>query len=131
MSIRWSYSSQIKLEQLDIRLRGIVNKVRDKRDISIITGHRGEKEQDLMVRLGRSKVAWPDGKHNTLPSKAVDVQPYPYIEDTLENDLSYIAGLFIAYADIEGVHIRWGGDWDKDGETHDQDWDDMFHFEIV
>ena len=96
MSNRWSYSSLIKLEQLDIRLRQIVNKVRDKRDVSIITGHRGEDEQALMVRLGRSQVAWPDSKHNKLPSLAVDVQPYPYVEDTLREYLSYIAGLFIA-----------------------------------
>ena len=131
MSTRWSYSSLIKLEQLDIRLRQIVNKVRDKRDISIITGHRGEDEQALMVKLGRSQVAWPDSKHNKLPSFAVDVQPYPYVEDTLREDLSYIAGLFIAYADIEDVHIRWGGDWDKDGETADNKFDDLFHFELI
>lgn len=131
MSIRWSYSSLIKLEQLDVGLRCLVNKVRDKRDISIITGHRGEADQDLMVRLGRSRVVWPDSKHNQLPSFAVDVQPYPYIEKTLEKDLGYIAGLFVAYGDAEGLTIRWGGDWDKDGETHDQDWDDLFHFEIV
>ena len=131
MSTRWSYSSLIKLEQLDIRLRQIVNKVRDKRYISIITGHMGEDEQALMVRLGRSQVAWPDAKHNKLPSLAVDVQPYPYDEDALREDLGYIAGLFIAYADIEDVHIRWGGDWDKDGETADNKFDDLFHFELI
>ena len=105
--------------------------VRDHRDISIITGHRGKDEQDLMVKLGRSKVHFPNSKHNTMPSLAVDVQPYPYNEDTLREDLSYIAGLFVAFGSVEGVHIRWGGDWDRDGETSDNGFDDLFHFEII
>jgi hypothetical protein len=86
-----------------------------------------------MFKLKRSKVQWPDGKHNTMPSEAVDVQPYPYPEkeSTLREDLSYIAGLFIAFGRAEGVVLRWGGDWDKDGETADNKFDDLFHIEIV
>lgn len=128
---RWSYSSRVKLEQLDDRLKRIVGRVRDCRDISIITGHRGQDEQELMVQLGRSKVRWPNSKHNTMPSLAVDVQPYPYVEASLREDLSYIAGLFVAFGRTDGVKIRWGGDWDRDGETHDNNFDDLFHFEII
>lgn len=131
MGARWSYSSRIKLEQLDPRLQRIVGKVRDMRDISIVTGHRGEEEQALMVKLKRSKVEWPNSKHNSMPALAVDVQPYPYNEESLREDLSYIAGLFVAFGKAEGITIRWGGDWDKDGETADNDFDDLFHFEIV
>jgi hypothetical protein len=133
MSTRWSYSSRVKLEQLDPRLRRVVGRVRDMRDISLVTGHRGEEEQNLMVSLGRSKVNWPNSKHNTMPSLAVDVQPYPYSdkEEVLREDLSYIAGLFVAFGKSEGINIRWGGDWDRDGETADNGFDDLFHFEII
>ena len=131
MSKRWSYGSRVKLEQLDTRLRLVVGRVRDVRDISIVTGHRGEEEQQLMVKLGRSKVNYPDSKHNTMPALAVDVQPYPYNEKSLREDLSYIAGLFVAFGKAEGVQIRWGGDWDRDGETADNSFDDLFHFEVT
>ena len=130
MGARWSYGSRRKLQQLTPSLRSIVGKVRDKRDISIITAHRGEAEQNAAYKEGMSKIKWPLGKHNSYPSRAVDVQPYPYNEVSLREDLSYIAGLFIAFGESEGVHIRWGGDWDHDGETADNEWDDLFHFEI-
>ncbi len=133
MGVRWSYSSQIKLEQVDFKLRRIVDMVRDMRDISIVTGHRDEVLQDLMFsgKPKRSHVEWPNSKHNSMPSRAIDVQPYPYVEKSLREDLSYIAGLFIAFGKAEGLPIRWGGDWDKDGETHDNKFDDLFHFEII
>jgi peptidoglycan L-alanyl-D-glutamate endopeptidase CwlK len=130
MSLRWSYNSLIKLEQLDHRLRIVTEKVRDLRDITIITGHRGKEEQNKMVELGRSQVYWPNSKHNTFPSLAVDIQPYPYVEKTLREDLSYIAGLFIAFGRSEGLVLRWGGDWNKDGQTSDNKFDDLFHIEI-
>ena len=129
--MRWSHSSLIKLEQLDPQLREIIEEVRNLRDITIVTGHRGETEQEHMVELGRSQVHWPHSKHNTLPSIAVDVQPYPYVEASLREDLSYIAGLAVAFGASKGFQIRWGGDWDQDGETHDNSFDDLFHLELV
>jgi peptidoglycan L-alanyl-D-glutamate endopeptidase CwlK len=30
----------------------------------------------------------------------------------------------------EGVTIRWGGDWDSDGEYDDEKWRDGPHFEL-
>ena len=29
-----------------------------------------------------------------------------------------------------GVKIRWGGDWDSDGEIKDNNFDDLVHVEI-
>jgi hypothetical protein len=29
-----------------------------------------------------------------------------------------------------GIKIRWGGDWDMDTETKDNNFDDLVHFEI-
>ena len=47
-------------------------------DFSIICGYRGEAEQNKHYENGTSKVKFPHGKHNSLPSLAVDIQPYPY-----------------------------------------------------
>ena len=46
-------------------------------DCSVLCGHRGKDEQDEAYALGHSKAQWPDSKHNSLPSHAVDVAPWP------------------------------------------------------
>lgn len=102
-------------------------------DISLVCGHRTQKEQNEAFENGFSKVRWPDGKHNQLPSVAVDLQPYPYPEDAmkLRQALGYIAGRMIEMAATDGIEIRWGGDWDQDGEVLDQTFDDLFHLELL
>ena len=101
-------------------------------DISLTTGHRGAKEQNEAFDSGNSKLRWPDGKHNQIPSIAVDLQPYPYPTNPLKLHaaLGYIAGRIIQMAEQDGITIRWGGDWDLDGDVTDQNFDDLFHLEL-
>lgn len=40
-------------------------------------GHRDEDRQNKLFEEGKTKVKWPDSKHNTSPSKASDSAPYP------------------------------------------------------
>lgn len=47
-------------------------------NFSIICGHRGEKAQNEAYKNGTSKLKWPNSKHNTFPSVAVDIIPYPF-----------------------------------------------------
>ena len=47
------------------------------RDITVICGHRGKAEQDAAFARGTSKLQWPRSKHNQMPSRAVDIAPYP------------------------------------------------------
>lgn len=100
-------------------------------DVSLITGHRGEKEQNGLYPT-YTKVQWPNGKHNSWPSKAVDLQPYPYPQDNtkLIKQLAYIAGRAVEWAKRRHIDLRWGGDWDQDGDTNDQKFNDLFHFEV-
>lgn len=102
-------------------------------DISLICGHRGQAEQDEAYEDGFSKVRWPNGAHNQLPSLAVDLQPYPKPRHThkMYQALGYIGGRLVQMAAEDGIIIRWGGDWDRDGDILDQTFDDLFHFEIV
>lgn len=115
---------------VDPRLVELCNRVLRMRDISIIQGHRDEATQNKYYERGVSKVQWPNSYHNRSPSLAVDVQPAPYNEATLREDLSYIAGMFVGIGKEMGLNIRWGGDWDRDGETADNNFDDLFHFEL-
>lgn len=90
-------------------------------DCSIITGHREQAAQDAAVFSGKSRTPWPMSKHNSIPSRAVDVAPYPL-------DWSDIPA-FHALNDVVqdaaqdlGIKIRWGGTF-----THLKDYD---HWEL-
>ena len=49
----------------------------DVADLTILWGHRGEKDQNEAFAKGTSEKQWPNSKHNKLPSLAVDMVPYP------------------------------------------------------
>lgn len=126
----WGRGSQRHLAETHPLLRDVADKVVQLRDHSVIDAHRNKETQNRYFETGVSKVQYPDSYHNYYPSRAIDVQPYPYNEETLREDLSYIAGLYIGIAAEMGLDIRWGGDWDEDGETADNNFDDLFHFEL-
>jgi len=132
----WSTKSAAVAITLDKTLLKVVTRIRDEvADISLLEGHRGQKKQNeyFYGQPQRSKLPWPKGKHNKYPSLAVDLQPYPRPERTgvLRETLAYIAGAATAIGREEGVTIRWGGDWDRDSQLGDQNFDDFFHLEVV
>lgn len=104
-------------------------------DISIIEGHRNKARQNRFYNMNppKSKKKWPEGKHNTVPSDAVDAAPY------INGKASYnkmhcciLAGIILACAARRGIKIRWGGNWDMDSEPiTDQDFQDLVHYERV
>jgi len=105
--------SKRSLEQLstcDQRLQDLFMKVLQDMDCTIIEGHRGKEKQDRMVREGKSKAKWPRSKHNTIPSKAVDVMPYPIDWNDLER-LSKFSELVKKTAKRMNIKIRWGGNF--------------------
>ena len=130
----WGKQSQKVLSELDSRLVKYLDRaLQEVADISLICGHRNQADQMKAYFSGNSKLMWPKGRHNSLPSKAVDFQPYPMPKDKakLWAALAYVAGRIIQMAAEDGVRIRWGGDWDSDGDLTDQNFDDLFHLEVV
>jgi len=98
-------------------------------DFSVLCGHRGEAAQHEAFVTGNSDIEWPAGNHNSLPSKAVDIAPYPIKwEDT--HRFAFLAGIIMETARARGIKMRWGGDWDGDTETIDQSLADFGHFEL-
>ncbi len=102
-------------------------------DISLLYGYRDREAQNTMFENGHSKLRFPDSKHNRKPSLAVDLQPYPrpLHATKLWGALGYLAGRGEILAEELGITLRWGGDWDRDGDLTDQDFDDLFHWELV
>ena len=130
----WSPKSQIVHDQLTPNMQLLVTRIRDEvADISLICGFRDKLEQDAAVAAGTSQKEWPDGNHNKFPSKAVDFRPHPFPEYDLKvwAALGYIAGRATAIAKEIGFVLRWGGDWNMNGDLTDQNFDDLFHLEEV
>jgi len=65
-----------------------------------------------------------------LPSLAVDVAPYPIDWNDRER-FCYFAGYVKGIAKSLGTELRWGGDWDRDTQVKDNNFDDLPHFELV
>lgn len=102
-------------------------------DFGITCGHRNEYDQNKAFDEGKSKVRFPNGKHNKYPSEAVDVLAYVKGKPTYEiTYYVYLYGLFSGIARSLGYDIRSGLDWDSDGEIMtDQTLQDGCHFEIL
>lgn len=132
----YSVRSRERLNTCHEDLRMIFNAVIPHFDNSILCGHRDEAAQMEAYNSGKSKVKWPNGKHNRTPSMAVDAAPYPINWKDRER-FHYFAGYVMGVAAIlhsEGLithRLRYGGDWDMDTEVADNDFDDLVHFELV
>ena len=127
---KFSNRSKRKLNTCDYRLRIIFNEVVKKFDCSVICGHRNKQDQNEAFYSRKSKLKYPRSKHNSKPSRAVDVCPYPI--NWRDTGKFYIfAGYVLRVADELSFKIRFGGDWDGDKETKDQSFNDLPHFEIM
>ena len=123
-------SSQDKLATCDPRLQKVFNEVIKHFDCTVIEGHRGEAAQNKAFAEGKSKLKYPQSKHNKTPSLAADVLPYP-IDWNDTNRMRYFAGFVVGIAATMGIKIRWGGDWNQNTELKDNSFNDLPHFELV
>jgi peptidoglycan L-alanyl-D-glutamate endopeptidase CwlK len=111
-----------------------MERVVEVRDISIICGIRNRVDQNQMFDEGKSKLRWPDGKHNvedaTELSDAVDIVPWPeQYSDSMT--MIHVAGIVMGIAAEMNMQIRWGGDWNRNADLNDQEFKDLWHFERV
>ena len=132
--------SRSELETAHPDLQALFNKVVDQYDCSVLQGHRTRQEQDAAFANGNSTLRWPKSKHNTKPSMAVDVVPYPIDwgntgtkteQKKAINRFYHFAGYVLATADSMNIKVRWGGDWDGDKMFTDQKFDDLPHWELL
>jgi peptidoglycan L-alanyl-D-glutamate endopeptidase CwlK len=119
---KFSSQSLKNLETCDPQLIFLCKKVMETQviDFSIIEGHRSKENQDKAVIAGSSLASWPDSKHNSRPSLAVDIAPYP-IDWSDKARFTLLAGLMFGVAASHGILIKWGGHWSLQ---------DMPHFEL-
>lgn len=121
-------------------------------DFAVTEGRRLKERQDALNLLNPpvTKVEWPNSKHNVnkpddelTPDDLVgagDVVPYinglpsynPLICCFLAGLIMTVAKEMLDNGEEGAVPIRWGGNWDRDGEPiTDQKFQDLVHFEEV
>jgi peptidoglycan L-alanyl-D-glutamate endopeptidase CwlK len=123
-------TSTIRLNGCHNDLRRLFLEVVRKYDCSVLCGHRNEEDQHTAYITKRSKLDWDKSKHNSNPSTAIDVAPYPIDWEDL-NRFYHFAGYVLATADEMDIKVRWGGDWDSDKTFKDQNFNDLPHWELL
>lgn len=134
---KFSKRSKNRLHECDPRIQYIMYEVIKYIDCTILTGHRDEYEQTIRYYNNQSRVKYPNSKHNSKPSMAIDVAPYPipqaWGEDDWRDKVKFyeLKAIIMLIAAQKGIELRWGGDWDSDGDYKDQSFNDLVHFEVV
>ena len=133
---QFSTASKEKLITCHQDLQTIFNYVIKSFDCTIVCGQRDKEAQNKAYDDGFSKVRYPNSKHNSCPSIAVDVVPWPIFwadVDRMRFFGGYVLGIAKMLKDYGAIEhdIRWGGDWDRDTELKDNKFNDMPHFEII
>jgi peptidoglycan L-alanyl-D-glutamate endopeptidase CwlK len=127
---KFSRISESRLSTCDERLQLILRKAIQIYDFSVLEGYRDEATQNKYFAEGKSKLKYPNGKHNSNPSKAVDIAPFP-IDWADRERFFLLAGLIIAIGAENGIKIRWGGAWSGLAALKSNKFDDLVHFEII
>lgn len=130
----FSQKSIEKLNTCDPRLQGIMRKAirASKIDFGISCGYRSPEDQLKAFNEGKSKIQ-AGGKHNVSLALAVDI--FGYVNGKADYSvpvMCYLAGIIQACAFELNIPIRWGGNWNGDGEIlTDQSFDDLPHTELI
>ena len=117
--------SKSRLKGVDTKLVNVLNELIKIMDVTIIEGVRSKERQEQLLAQGKTKTRF--SKH--IEGKAVDLAPYPINWDDREM-FHYMGGMLRGLGKAMGLKIRWGGDWDSDGETKDNGFDDLVHVEL-
>lgn len=131
---KFGETSKGRLATCHILIQNVMNEVINHWDCTIIEGYRNQETQDEYFAKGNSKLKFPESYHNRTPSQAVDVMPYhperPHIHWNDKLEAIRFASFVQGVAAGMGVRLVWGGDWDHDWNTEDQQWNDWPHFRL-
>lgn len=135
MKVGMSRTSKARLETSHPDLQRVFNKVAETERIQIIEGRRSRQRQRELLLQGASQTM--NSKHVTEEgglSDAIDAAP---VNDEGEINWQDTKGFrefgerVLKVADSMQIKLRWGGDWDGDGDYLDQKFNDLVHFERI
>lgn len=134
MQFKFSNRSKSNLQECHFSLQLIIREALSYgiMDFTIIEGHRPKDLQEKYFREGKSKVHYPNGKHNKVPSEAVDI--VPYIDGKINWEKEHccvLAGIVLSASSKLEIPIRWGGAWSGEINLPNNSFQDLCHFELI
>lgn len=126
-NVKLGSKSKARLSTVKPELQAVVMKAFETVpfDVTVLEGVRTVERQKELVAKGASKTM--NSKHIT--GDAVDLAPYP-IDWNDKSRFNELARHMLNAASELGIKIRWGGDWNMDGDWKDESFYDGPHFEL-
>lgn len=126
-NVKLGKASLAKLDTIKPELRAVCLKAFETMpfDITVIEGVRTLERQKQLLAQGATKTL--NSKH--LVREAVDMAPYPVDWKNLDRFRTMRDHMFEAAKEL-GTKIRWGGDWNRNGDSKDEKFYDGPHFEL-
>jgi len=134
---KFGKTSQSRIDDLSEPMAAILTRTIKLVDFTVLETHRGKAKQNEYFRTGKSKLKWPQSKHNKKPSNAADVALWykekPHVRWDKKHlvDFAHLMGIIRGVAASMGYKVRCGFDWDMDGQGTDERWNDYPHVEYV
>lgn len=123
---KFGRTSLYNLSTCHPELQLLFNEVIKTFDCKILCGHRDEAAQNDAYLNKKSNAKWGQSKHNTFPSLAVDVIPYPVDWNNIPRFYEF-AAFVLNTAMKMGIQIKWGGFFIIKGKK----FFDGPHFELI
>ena len=106
----FSARSRKNLEKAHPDLQRLAHAILEEMDIAVICSYRGEVEQNEAFRTGKSRLKYPQSKHNVIPSRAIDIVPIPLDWNNIKS-FEKMCSVAERKAAKLGIRIRLGRDF--------------------
>lgn len=128
MNVKLSSKSEVRLSQVHPDLQKVIREAFNTMpfDVTVLEGLRSNERQAELFKSGASKVR--RSKHQD--GVAVDIAPYP-IDWNDKNRFNEMAKHVLIASKSLGIPVRWGGDWNMNGDWKDESFYDGPHFELI
>ena len=100
----FSKKSEARLNTCHPDLQAVCRELIKQYDFAVLCGHRGKAEQNAAFDAGNSRLIYPQSKHNSKPSLAVDI--------ALLHRFDALARLMRERGEIES-EFEYGADWES------------------
>lgn len=134
MGFKLGKTSLARLKGVDETLANVVKRAIEisEVDFTVLEGVRTLERQRELYAQGRTapgKIVTWTMKSRHIEGKAVDLVPYPLDWNDLDKFNKIKDAMFQAAKELD-VNLRWGADWDGDGNYREKGEYDSPHFEI-
>lgn len=134
MGFKLGKTSLARLKGVDETLVNVVKRAIEisEVDFTVLEGLRTLERQRELYAQGRTapgKIVTWTMKSRHIEGKAVDLVPYPLDWNDLDKFDKIKDAMFQAAKELD-VNLRWGADWDGDGNYREKGEYDSPHFEI-